>query len=221
MNTIGRSLIYYPLVGLILGTILAGLAWGLSDIDPFLSAAIILSGWVLFTGGLHLDGLADSADAWVGGFGDRDRTLRIMKDPYCGPAAVVSLILVLLIKFCALQLLVRSPDWAFLIVIPMLGRTVLIVLFLSTPYVRDSGLGSVLADYFPRQHSMHVLIIAVIFSILLIGLSSIGLLVFLGIVFFSLRRLMIKRLGGATGDTAGALVELSEAALLVFAALTL
>jgi adenosylcobinamide-GDP ribazoletransferase len=217
--TIGHSLLYYPLVGLILGALLGGLAWGLDDINPLLSAAIILTCWVLFTGGLHLDGLADSADAWMGGLGDRERTLAIMKDPYCGPVAVVSLVLVLLIKFCALQLIVTTPYWVVLILIPMLGRTQLIILFLSTPYVRDNGIGSVLADYFPRQPSKIAVIIAAIFTPLMIGLQSIWLLVIVTIVFLALRRLMMRRLGGATGDTAGALVELSETALLVVAAL--
>ncbi len=49
-------------------------------------AVLVLAVWVGLTGALHLDGLADSADAWLGGYGDRARTLAIMKDPYCGPA---------------------------------------------------------------------------------------------------------------------------------------
>lgn len=49
-----------------------------------LHAALLLTVWVLLSGGLHLDGLADSADAWLGGFGDRERTLTIMKDRAAG-----------------------------------------------------------------------------------------------------------------------------------------
>lgn len=83
-KSIAQSLSYYPLVGLIIGALLAGIAWGLSGAPVLLSAALLLVTWVLVTGGLHLDGLADSMDAWVGGLGDRERTLAIMKDPYCG-----------------------------------------------------------------------------------------------------------------------------------------
>jgi adenosylcobinamide-GDP ribazoletransferase len=54
-------------------------------------AALLLAVWVLLTGGLHLDGLADTADAWIGGQGDRDRTLAIMKDPRSGPIAIVAI----------------------------------------------------------------------------------------------------------------------------------
>ena len=91
---IGQSLLYYPLVGLLLGLILAALAWAIWDSSSMLHAAL-LAAWVLMTGALHLDGFADSADAWVGGQGSCERTLAIMKDPYCGPAGAVALILLL------------------------------------------------------------------------------------------------------------------------------
>lgn len=74
-----RSLPWYPLVGLLLGVLLLALAWCLRGAAPLLAAAIVLSSWVWLTGALHVDGLADSTDAWVGGMGDRARTLAIMK----------------------------------------------------------------------------------------------------------------------------------------------
>ncbi len=108
---VGRSLLCYPAVGLLIGCLLWGLQYLLQLLLPqlwSLQAALILTGWCLITGGLHLDGLADSADAWLGGLGDRQRTLELMKDPTCGSAAVLVLVLVLLIKFSALQLLISS-----------------------------------------------------------------------------------------------------------------
>lgn len=99
---VGRSLLYYPLVGLLFGLLLWLASHLLQGTPSPLHAALLLTLWVLLSGALHLDGLADSADAWLGGFGDRERTLRIMKDPRSGPIAVVTLVLVLLLKFCAL-----------------------------------------------------------------------------------------------------------------------
>lgn len=83
---LGRSLLFYPLVGLLIGMLLTTLAMAISaaGISDLLGAALVLAAWVVLTGGLHLDGLADSADAWSGGRGDRERTLAIMKDPYWG-----------------------------------------------------------------------------------------------------------------------------------------
>ena len=83
-NQLGRSVLFYPLVGLVIGGLLATLQYLLSTFTfgstyTVVHAAIILTVWVGLTGALHLDGLADSADAWLGGLGDRDRTLAIMK----------------------------------------------------------------------------------------------------------------------------------------------
>ena len=88
---LGRSLLFYPLVGLLFGLLLWGANALLAGAPLMLHAALLLTLWVLLSGGLHLDGLADSADAWLGGFGDRERTLTIMKDPRSGPIAVVTL----------------------------------------------------------------------------------------------------------------------------------
>jgi adenosylcobinamide-GDP ribazoletransferase len=85
---IGRSLLWYPVVGLLLGLWLVGLQQLLGDTPLPLQTALLLAVWVGSTGGLHLDGLADTADAWVGGFGDRQRSLEIMQDPRSGPIAV-------------------------------------------------------------------------------------------------------------------------------------
>jgi adenosylcobinamide-GDP ribazoletransferase len=131
---LGRSLLWYPAVGLLFGVILAGLQWLLGAVAPMLQAALLLGAWVLLSGALHLDGLADSADAWLGGFGDRARTLDIMKDPRSGPLAVVTLIVVLLLKFSALLVLVERGQGALLVAVPVIGRAAVLGLFLSTPY---------------------------------------------------------------------------------------
>lgn len=81
---LGRSLLFYPLVGLLFGLLLWLASLLLQGTPAPLHAALLLTLWVLLSGALHLDGLADSADAWLGGFGDRERTLQIMKDPRSG-----------------------------------------------------------------------------------------------------------------------------------------
>jgi hypothetical protein len=80
---IGRSMLFYPLVGLLLGLALASVTAVLHGAPPGVVAAVLLALWVVATGALHLDGLADSADAWIGGLGDPRRTLDIW-DPRCG-----------------------------------------------------------------------------------------------------------------------------------------
>src|SRR3989344_9460768 len=84
---VGRSLLFYPLIGFLIGAMLVALNEVAAGTSEALRAALLLAAWVIVTGGLHLDVLADSADAWAGGLGDRQRTLATLKDPRRGPAA--------------------------------------------------------------------------------------------------------------------------------------
>ena len=214
---LGRSLLFYPLVGLLFGLLLWLASLLLQGTPAPLHAAVLLTLWVLLSGALHLDGLADSADAWLGGFGDRERTLQIMKDPRSGPIAVVTLVLVLLLKFCALWVLVEQGIGAPLLLAPMLGRAAMLGLFLCTPYVRPGGLGQALAEHLPRRAAGWVLLGSALFCLVLGGW-----VVVLALAMFAwLRHLICRRLGGTTGDTAGALLELLELAVILGLALDL
>lgn len=215
----GRSLLFYPMVGLLFGLLLWGLNALLTDAPLMLHAALLLTAWVLLSGGLHLDGLADSADAWLGGFGDRDRTLTIMKDPRSGPIAVVTLTLVLLLKFCALLALIEQHNGALLLIAPLIGRSALLAVFLTTPYVRAGGLGQALADHLPRKAGWWMLGGSALACVVLAGYAGLWALLLAAVGFEGLRRVMMRRLGGTTGDTAGALLELLEVLVLVGLAL--
>lgn len=215
-RTLGRSLLCYPAVGLLFGVALCLFDSLLAGTPAMLHAALLLTAWVMLSGGLHLDGLADSADAWLGGFGDRERTLIIMKDPRSGPIAVVTLVLVLLLKFCALLAMIDTGQYAALIVAPVLGRVAMLALFLTTPYVRPGGLGQALADHLPRAAGWWVTV-GVWLGCAWLSSWSVALVAVLA--FWALRRLMLQRLGGTTGDTAGALLELLELAVLLTCAL--
>lgn len=211
---VGRSLLFYPLVGLLIGLLLLAAQHLLGDSAVLLQAALLLALWVGISGGLHLDGLADSADAWVGGFGDKQRTLAIMKDPRSGPIAVVVLVLLLLLKFAALVALLESGAGFLLLLVPWLARCLLPLLFMTTPYVRAGGLGQALAEHLPRRQLPWVLV-ANVLAMLLFGWPALLALLVAGGVFIWLRSLMLKRLDGTTGDTAGALLEIAECAVLV------
>lgn len=212
----GWSVLFYPLVGLVIGGLLFAVSWGLSFLTlpshGLIEAAILLATWVLITGALHLDGLADSADAWLGGYGDKNRTLEIMKDPYSGPAAVVILVLVLLLKLSSLI----NVSWQVLLLAPIIARTSVMILLGTTPYVRVGGMGDRAVKYLPKMAMWFVFIIVLGFSVLLLQQQS-WILVILVIIAYLLRQLMLKRINGTTGDTAGAMLEVMEVStLLVF-----
>lgn len=206
------SLAWYPMVGLIVGALLTGVFIVLPREHALLSAALTLLAWVVLTGGLHLDGLADSADAWVGGFGDRARTLEIMKDPRSGPAGVTAVVLLLLLKFAALASLPVENAW-LLWLSPLLARAALTAAFVATPYVRSGGLGTALKDA-PRA----ACIVAVLFGIgacFACGLRGAIAVGAATLVFVLWRRACMRRIGGFTGDMAGALAEMTEVTVLV------
>lgn len=217
---LGRSLAFYPLLGVVIGLLVwvTGrllVASGFPSID--LAAVLVLVAWVWLTGGMHLDGLADTADAWIGGLGDRSRTLEIMKDPRSGPFAVMALVLVLLCKWTAITELMGRGAMVSLVWIPALARVQLPIVFLTTPYLRPKGMGSDVAAYLGPVDTWSGAALVLALSWLFLGRQVIFLALATAMVFLLWRQSMMVRLGGFTGDTAGALVELSEALMLVTA----
>jgi adenosylcobinamide-GDP ribazoletransferase len=210
----GQAILFYPFVGLLIGLILFGVSLILVKLPILLIASIILVLWIWLTGGLHLDGLADTADAWVGGFGDPERTLKIMKDPSCGPIGVLSLVVVCLLKFAALYVLLEQHLNAFLILVPMLGRSVPLFLFLTTAYVRDKGLGRSITDFIPKKLTWTFFVITIALLCMFKWLGLVTFICFIAVLFY-LRALFIKRIGGITGDTVGAAIELIETGLML------
>lgn len=212
---LGYSVLTYPVVGLILGTLLAGLALFPFPLTHDLHAALLLAFWVWITGGLHLDGLADSVDAWVGGMGHRERTLEIMQDSHSGPMAIITLTLLLLVKFAAIKAVLSTGDVAWLVLPPILGRSGILLLFLTTPYVRPQGMGAVAAQAVPKIIGALLLILMGGGLILLLGEPCATPLAACLCMFFLVRQALMQRIGGTTGDTTGAMCELLEIATLL------
>lgn len=226
------SLYFYPLVGLVIGLLMYAVycicAWQVSNSTPFptvgfdssslVIAALMLLNWCLVTGGLHLDGLADAADAWVGGYGDKQRTLDIMKDSTVGPMGAMLVVIVLLLKFSALVVVVDKAQGFYLIAavfaVPMLARFSILPLFYFTPYVRDKGLGSNLKQSINPLLLIIVTTVTLLLTVVFLQQKSIFILILSAAILLWARNIMMQRIAGTTGDTAGALIEVQEALLL-------
>lgn len=213
---VGRSLLFYPLVGLIIGVLLSAATQLVAIFSPLLVAALLLALWVLLSGALHIDGLADMADAWVGGHGDRERTLAIMKDPYSGPMGVSAVVVVLLLKFSALFQLLSAPG--LLLLAPVLGRAFAVLLMLTTPYCRETGIASEMVRHLPRRAAWLLLLLVALLSLLWLKWLALALLAGASLLFALYRRSLMRRLQGFSGDTAGALIELTELVILLLGA---
>ncbi|WP_295584021.1 adenosylcobinamide-GDP ribazoletransferase [uncultured Lamprocystis sp.] len=220
---LGQAVPWYPWIGLLLGLVISGAALALGPAvlngPSGVAAALVLALWVWSTGGLHLDGLADTADAWVGGLGSRERTLAIMKDPTSGPAGVSALALVLIAKFAAIEALIGAGDAWLLLWVPLIARAQLPLLLLSTPYARPQGMAADPARTAPPGASRLAIVLAAGVVWFVLGWTGLLLLSAAGGLYWLVRRSLMARLGGFTGDTAGALVELTEALVLLLLAL--
>lgn len=226
LNTIspedqGLALVFFPLVGLCIGALLSLCALYLPLVfSAEISAALLLGLWIFITGALHLDGLADSADAWLSG-ASGERALEIMKDPRCGSAAVATLIFALLLKYVALSTLLEHQAWWALLIAPIVGRCCAPLILLNTPYVNPQGIGLTYIEQAPTYSRTIFWLTLTVSGLGLYLLSGANLMAVVGIFFISaavivfLRRMMMQRLGGTNGDTAGATVEISEILLLV------
>jgi len=209
------SVPWFPVVGLLLGLLSAGAAWLLADMaPPALSAALVTVLLLALSGGLHLDGLSDTADGFLSSR-PRARVLEIMKDSHVGVMGVAAVFCVLLIKFSALASVGPDHLWKAAFVIPLAGRTAIVIQMVFLPYVRRGGLGTIFqgrAGWGMLAWSVLVLVFACLFA----G-GSTGMMAAVAGIGAALVMVLVcrRRIGGATGDTYGAACELAEAAAAV------
>ena len=126
-----HAAILFPLAGLLIGLGLGILAWlhSISAASSLLMAAILTVLWAVITGGLHLKGVGSSADAWIGGIGDEDKTHRILNDQITGDAGTTAIAAVLILKFAALTVLVEHHFIWSIIFAPVFGRALMLLMF--------------------------------------------------------------------------------------------
>lgn len=209
---LGNSTLFYPLIGFLIGGTLVLAALCLSALPLQIQATLIVTLWVMLTGALHIDGLADCADAWVGGLGSQQRSLEIMKDPASGPVAVTTLILLLLLKWSTIAYIIEQQSLIILLFAPLLGRLSILILMLFANYIRKDGLGYQLIQFLPVSVVQKIVFICIFTSAYIIGALPIMLMLSL---CWLIRHQSNKRLGGVTGDVYGASVELVETSVLL------
>jgi adenosylcobinamide-GDP ribazoletransferase len=174
-------------------------------------AALIAN--VLVTGGLHLDGLADTADGLAGGR-DRERALAVMKDSRVGALGVVWLAIDLISRFALVTLLHSRVRLAWLLLAPVAGRLAQAIAIVSHRYARESGTGRAFAAYARPIHLVPASLISVL-ACLPTGVHSLMWLAIATLVGALFAAWLARRLGGLTGDTYGAISEIAEITFLL------
>jgi adenosylcobinamide-GDP ribazoletransferase len=217
-KTLARSVSYFPLAGLVIGLIAAGFDYAVGLAVPLLPAStltiLVLIG---LTGGLHMDGLADTADGFFSAR-PRDKMMEIMRDSRTGVMGVLAVVFVVLLKVTLLADISVSSRWVMILIMPLAGRAAVIALMTALPYARPQG---GLATLFAGSRSwLHVLWAWVLLFAVAgglaqgIGFAAAFLALVITVFFILYNRGM---LGGYTGDTLGAVCELVEMAPLLAA----
>ncbi|TYO98459.1 cobalamin-5'-phosphate synthase [Geothermobacter ehrlichii] len=209
---LARSMGFFPAVGLALGLGLVVLDWLLGALvpRPVLDCLLVLV-LIVVTGALHLDGIADLLDGLAGGRGDRERTLKIMKDSQVGAVAVVGLVMLLLLKYLSLYHIPPEQKKAALMLMPCAGRWIQVVLAAFCRYLRpEGGTAAIFVDQAGERESLLATGTLLLACVVLFGMKGIFLLFLLGLAAMLLIRYFEIRLGGVTGDVLGAASEMVE-----------
>ncbi|MCC2975898.1 adenosylcobinamide-GDP ribazoletransferase [Sphingomonas sp. PL-96] len=198
----------YPLVGLIIGALVAGAGWLGGAADPWIGALAALIAWVAVTGALHLDGLADLADGIGAAHGDRNRLLAVMADPHVGSFGVVAIVLQLLAKIVLLHDVVAG-GWLAVVLVPFAARMGPLVWARWLRPLRPSGLGAQIAS---AVRARDLLGWGAVWAA---ACAAVPALLLAPLLVVAVGGWLRHRLGGVTGDAHGAGIELVETGLLV------
>jgi adenosylcobinamide-GDP ribazoletransferase len=213
---LGRSLPWFPVVGVVVGLGVAGVYTALRLVLPFTAAAgLALAAGVLATGALHEDGLADTADAFVGGWTTEER-LRILKDPAHGTYGVLALAFSVLLRVVAIS---AMDSLTALFVIPAayaLSRTGSAALVATVRPAVDSGLSASYGHAVRPRNLVASVVVAAPIAIAAFGIWTVPATLLVLIAVWFLGQLSLRRIEGVTGDVLGATEQVCEVLLLLF-----
>lgn len=212
-----------PFVGAAIGLAMYGVSELLVNylhVGAFLAAVLIVLTGIILTGGLHLDGWADTGDAFFS-YKDREKRLEILEDPRLGAFGTMALVLLIIVKIAVFnEILIRGTgNSAVFIAIPFLARAAMNLYFSTVRLAKDKGI----AHFFKEKMSTTILIgwtlissVVILFAVgfvLKSVLIPVVLAIVIGVAFFTFRNWSLKHFGGVTGDLCGAFIEGMEALL--------
>ena len=224
---VGGSTAYFPLVGLFIGLILAGLNWLFSLFLPApITNGLLIVALVVITGALHLDGFVDTCDG-IAGHKPVEERWRVMHDSRAGAFGIVGVFLLLLVKYASLSSVPESMLMATLVLMPVVSRWAMVYTVFAYPYARDEGLGKIFKQGtgWPGLATATVTTLAA--GIGLAWLADIGyfylagpaIMLAVGIMAVTMATYFKRKFSGLTGDTYGAVNEVAEVGVLILVSL--
>lgn len=210
-----QSVYFYPLIGLIIGIILYFINQVITGVMPSgVKPVVILASLVFLSGGLHLDGFMDTMDA-LGSGAQKERALEIMRDSRVGSFGVMGAIILLLVKFSFLQNISPGLFPQVLLVMPVLSRLAAIISMPLADYAREGyGLGKVMVDGVGWKQVLVTTVFSLLVGFFIIGFKVFSIFILLIIFIWLWNSSLKRRIGGITGDTLGATIEMAEVVIL-------
>jgi adenosylcobinamide-GDP ribazoletransferase len=212
-------MVYFPIVGLIIGLILVGLSLLLMLFLPSaLVAVLLVAALAAISGAFHLDGFVDTCDGMAGGKTVEERW-RIMKDSRAGSFGIIGVCLLLLVKYVSL---LNVPDnWLVetLVLMPVIGRWAMVYAFFAYPYAKPSGLGKAFKQGARWWRFLIATVITLVVVFILGRLTGFILMFAIWVIVVAMAAYLKSKFGGLTGDTYGAINEVAEVCLLILVCL--
>ena len=211
----GGSLLYFPIVGMLIGFVPAGMVLLLDFLPAQVVGVLVVIISVVITGGIHLDGFADTCDGFCGQW-PKEKILEIMRDSRIGTMGAAGVVCLLLLKFTLIVSIPQSVLWRLLIMMSVFARWSQVLACRTSSYAREEGKGK----YFVAHSGKAALLVGSVFTvvlfILLMRFKGIVLLVPSFVVVLLFINYAKKKIGGMTGDTIGATSEIAEISVLFF-----
>ena len=212
---IGRATAYFPIVGLIIGLILFGLHYLLDFLLPAgIVNALLLAALIVLSGGLHLDGLADTVDG-LAGHRTPERRLEIMHDSRIGGIGAVGLFLFLIIEYVALNSIPEKWMVFTLLLAPTVSRWAMVAAIFTYPYVRAEGLGKAFKHGISWEELLIASLVTLVLTVILFKIAGLVIIASVFIIINGAALYFKRQLGGLTGDTYGAINEIAMITVLL------
>ena len=215
LEQLARSTAYFPLVGIIIGLILAGLYWLLHLILPSsVVSGLLVVGAVVISGGLHLDGFIDTFDG-IGGHKTAEARWQVMHDSRAGAFGIVAVFCLLLVKYVSLNSVPESLMMATLVLMPIVSRWAMVYAIFAYPYAKPSGLGKAIKERTSWRRFTVATIIALAAAIPLFQWAGPVIMLGVWIITMAMAAYLRRKFSGLTGDTYGAINEVAEVSVLI------
>lgn len=216
VNDFAKGIIYFPIIGLIIGgfnLIFYYGAYSIFHVNASILALLYVITNIIITGGLHIDGIADTCDAIFSGR-SKDRMLEIMKDSYLGTFGALAIVIDCLAKFVLVSELKIDKGFVILLVIPVIAKTCIGLLMYISTYAREKGMGGFYLDKVKLKHVIICEVTGIAICYCIMGIQGLILLVVGILIMLMYRQYIYNKIQGMTGDTIGAANEIIEIALL-------